>query len=94
MHRRRATWPLISTIGGFPGEKKRSLICGALLSIAANSAAVEIGATAAARGGSGAAPAAETDWAYSCAFIAVDLFCHSLKSELDCLRQKDGRQKA
>ena len=39
--------PLISTMGGFPGEKKRSLILGALASIARKRAAVEIGAAAA-----------------------------------------------
>jgi F0F1-type ATP synthase membrane subunit c/vacuolar-type H+-ATPase subunit K len=43
-----ASFPLISTSGGFPGEKKRSLIFGEVLSIAANSSGVENGATAAA----------------------------------------------
>jgi hypothetical protein len=42
-----ASFPLISTSGGFPGEKKRSLIFGELLSIAASSSGVDIGAAAA-----------------------------------------------
>jgi hypothetical protein len=37
---------LISTRGGFPGEKKRSLIFGEVLSIAANREEIEIGAGA------------------------------------------------
>ena len=53
-----ASFPLISTSGGFPGEKKRSLIFGEVFSIAASSAGVENGATAgaaavAARGADG-----------------------------------------
>jgi len=41
-----ASFPLISTSGGFPGEKKRSLIFGELLSIAASSSGVDIGVAA------------------------------------------------
>lgn len=48
--------PLTSTIGGLPGEKNRSLILGALRSMAVNRAGVESGAGAGA--GDGAAPAA------------------------------------
>src|ERR1700719_756310 len=47
-----ASFPLISTSGGFPGEKKRSLIFGEVLSIVVNRAGLEIGA------GAGAAAAA------------------------------------
>ena len=39
-----ASFPLISTRGGFPGEKKRSLIFAEVLSIAASSSGVDIGA--------------------------------------------------
>lgn len=46
------SFPLTSTSGGFPGEKKRSLIFGEVRSIAASRAGVEIGA------GAGAAAAA------------------------------------
>src|SRR5260221_14096683 len=54
-----ASFPLISTSGGFPGEKNRSLIFGEVLSIAARSSGVDIGvaavaAAAAARGADGA----------------------------------------
>ncbi|MGE5054966.1 MAG: hypothetical protein ACM3WP_12455 [Acidobacteriota bacterium] len=52
---------MISIIGGFPDEKKRSLIFGALLSIAVRSAETESGATADARAGAGAVPAGEMD---------------------------------
>ena len=41
-----ASLPLISTSGGLPGEKKRSLIFGEVLNIAASSVGVVIGATA------------------------------------------------
>jgi hypothetical protein len=41
-----ASFPLISTSGGFPGEKKRSLIFDETLSIDANSSGVESGAAA------------------------------------------------
>jgi len=41
-----ASFPLISTSGGFPGEKKRSLIFGEVLSIADSRSGVDIGATA------------------------------------------------
>src|SRR5258708_39739288 len=41
-----ASFPLISTSGGFPGEKNRSLIFGEVLSIAARSSGVDIGAAA------------------------------------------------
>lgn len=47
------SFPLISTSGGFPGEKKRSLIFGDAFNIAASRAGVEKGA------GAGAAAAAE-----------------------------------
>src|SRR5580658_9978066 len=40
------SFPLISTSGGLPGEKKRSLIFGEVLSIAANRAGVCMGAAA------------------------------------------------
>lgn len=40
------SFPLISTNGGFPGEKKRSLIFDEVLSIAASNSGVEIGAGA------------------------------------------------
>src|SRR5580698_844346 len=40
------SFPLISTSGGLPGEKKRSLIFGDTLSIAASRSGVEIGAAA------------------------------------------------
>src|SRR5271170_5883135 len=46
------SFPPISTRGGLPGEKKRSLILGEAFSIAANSAGVENGA------GAGATPVA------------------------------------
>jgi len=39
-----ASFPLISTSGGFPGEKKRSLIFGEVLSITASRSGVGIGA--------------------------------------------------
>src|SRR5882672_5284819 len=39
-----ASFPLISTSGGFPGEKKRSLIFGEVLSIAVSRSGVDIGA--------------------------------------------------
>ena len=42
-----ASFPLISTSGGFPGEKNRSLIFGEVLSIAASSSGVDIGEAAA-----------------------------------------------
>src|ERR1700723_3018208 len=49
------SFPLISTSGGLPGEKKRSLIFAAVLSIAASRAGVDMGAAAgAARGAAGA----------------------------------------
>src|SRR5580698_7424885 len=41
-----ASFPLISTSGGFPGEKKRSLIFAEVLSIAASRAGVDMGAAA------------------------------------------------
>src|SRR5580700_10102716 len=41
-----ASLPLISTSGGLPGEKKRSLILAEVLSIDAKSSGVEIGAVA------------------------------------------------
>src|SRR5580704_5563337 len=40
------SFPSISTSGGFPGEKKRSLIFGDTLSIAASRSGVEMGAAA------------------------------------------------
>jgi hypothetical protein len=51
-----ASFPLISTSGGLPGEKNRSLIFGDTFSIAASNAGVENGAGAAA--GAAAAAAA------------------------------------
>jgi hypothetical protein len=53
-------------MGGFPGEKNRSLTFGALLSIADNNAVVEIGA----RAGALAAPAAVPD-SSAVALVAV-----------------------
>src|SRR5271168_5660264 len=50
-----ASFPLISTSGGFPGEKNRSLTFAEVLSIEAKSSGVEIGAAA---GAAAAAPAA------------------------------------
>src|ERR1700691_248481 len=52
------SFPLISTSGGLPGEKKRSLIFAEVLSIAASRAGVDMGAAAgaaaaAARGAAG-----------------------------------------
>src|SRR5258708_3806239 len=41
-----ASFPLISTSGGLPGEKNRSLIFGEVLSIAASRSGVDIGAAA------------------------------------------------
>jgi len=40
------SFPLISTSGGFPGEKKRSLIFDEVLSIAVSRSGVEMGAAA------------------------------------------------
>jgi len=69
---------LTSTIGGLPGEKKRSLIFGALASIARKIAAVETGAAAAdARVGSTATAADETDEA---ALLLVAMICSAIQS--------------
>src|SRR5579863_9846856 len=56
-----ANFPLTSTRGGLPGEKKRSLILGEVFSIAASRVGVEIGATAGAA--AVAAPVAALDTA-------------------------------
>ena len=51
------SFPLTSTSGGFPGEKKRSLIFADVLNIAASKAGVDMGAAAGAA--AAAVPGAE-----------------------------------
>jgi len=75
-------------MGGFPGEKKRSLTFGALLSIADNNAIVESGA----RAGALAVPAAGTDSSIV-ALVAVVTCSTILLQPISRLsEQQDGRE--
>ena len=73
-------------MGGFPGEKKRSLTFGALLNIADNNAVVEIGALA----GALAVPAAGTDSSAAALVAVVTCSAILLNLSLDCLNNKMG----
>src|SRR5580658_7330356 len=82
-----ASLPLISTSGGFPGEKKRSLTLAETLSIDARSSGVEMGAAAgaaavAARAAATGAAAGTTLGGRFARFIGEDMmsFCSRLLS--------------
>src|SRR5712664_1709644 len=64
-----ASFPLISTSGGFPGEKNRSLIFGEVLSIAASNSGVDIGAAA----GAAAAAARGAATTFGTTFVGEDI---------------------
>ena len=65
-----ASFPLISTSGGFPGEKNRSLIFGEVLSIAASNSGVDIGAAAGAAAAAARGAAATT---FGTTFVGEDI---------------------
>jgi hypothetical protein len=79
--------PLISTSGGLPGEKKRSLIFAPLFNIAASNAGVEKGAgagaaaAAAAPAGLGVAGAAGTP--FGAVFVGEDIELLASWNEVD-----------
>src|ERR1700678_956017 len=64
------SFPLISTSGGLPGEKKRSLIFGEVLSIAASRAGVDMGAAA---GAAAAATRGAGEAAFANGFAGEDI---------------------
>lgn len=64
------SFPLISTSGGLPGEKKRSLIFDEVLSMAASKVGVEMGAAA----GAAAAAAREAEESgFAMGFVGEDI---------------------
>ena len=65
-----ASFPLVSTSGGFPGEKKRSLILGEVLSIAASKAGVDMGAAA---GAAAAAVRGAEEAVFATGFVGEDI---------------------
>jgi len=87
-----ASFPLISTSGGFPGEKKRSLIFGEVLSIAASRAGMEIGAGA---GAAAAAVPGEGEVMFATGFVREDI--EAVQLSLSCVdfvfaAEKPGEQ--
>jgi len=64
------SFPLISTSGGLPGEKKRSLIFAEVLSIAASKVGVEMGAAA---GAAAAAVRGAEEVGFAAGFVGEDI---------------------
>jgi hypothetical protein len=63
------SFPLTSTSGGLPGEKKRSLIFAEVLSIAASKVGVEMGAAA----GAAAAAVRGAEGAFAAGLVGEDI---------------------